>query len=114
MPKPVFAPEQLEIINNRVDSLLVPIALWTAYIENNSRIRFDNFLPTPDNIQVAEFIVTENEWFLDIVKSKKYTNYTIDALSQLSGFSSRHHLYKPFKKFHGGIPSDFIKSLDYV
>ena len=48
------------------------------------------------------------EYFLDLVKTKKYTNYSIDALAQESGFNSRHHLYKPFKKFHGGTPSDFI------
>ena len=47
-------------------------------------------------------------YFLDLVKSNKYTNYSIDALAQESGFNSRHHLYKPFKKFHGGTPSDFI------
>ena len=48
------------------------------------------------------------EYFLDLVKTNKYTNYSIDALAQESGFNSRHHLYKPFKKFHGGTPSDFI------
>lgn len=47
-------------------------------------------------------------YFLDLVKSNKYTNYSIDALAQEAGFNSRHHLYKPFKKFHGGTPSDFI------
>lgn len=48
------------------------------------------------------------QYFLDLVKSNKFTNYSIDALAQESGFNSRHHLYKPFKKFHGGTPSDFI------
>lgn len=48
------------------------------------------------------------QYFLDLVKSNKYSNYSIDALAQESGFNSRHHLYKPFKKFHGGTPSDFI------
>ena len=47
-------------------------------------------------------------YFLDLVKSKKYKNYSIDALAQEAGFNSRHHLYKPFKKFHGGTPSDYI------
>ena len=47
-------------------------------------------------------------YFLDLVKSNKYKNYSIDALAQESGFNSRHHLYKPFKKFHGGTPSDYI------
>lgn len=51
------------------------------------------------------------EYFIELVKKKKYTNYTIDALAQKSGFTSRHHLYRPFKKFHGGNPSDFIRSV---
>lgn len=60
-------------------------------------------------------LINENrvKYFTQVVKSKKYSNYTIDALSQMAGFRSRHHLYKPFKKFHGGVPSDFLKSLDY-
>jgi AraC-like DNA-binding protein len=48
------------------------------------------------------------QYFLDIAKTNKFNNYSIDALAQESGFSSRHHLYKPFKKFHGGTPSDFL------
>jgi AraC-like DNA-binding protein len=48
------------------------------------------------------------EYFLDIIRSPKYMNYTIDALAKEVGFSSRQHLYKPFKKFHGGNPSDIV------
>lgn len=59
-------------------------------------------------------LLNENRvnYFIEVVKSKKHDNYTIDALSQMAGFRSRHHLYKPFKKFHGGVPSDFLRSLD--
>lgn len=49
--------------------------------------------------------------FIELVKSRKYSHYSIDALAKEAGFNSRHHLYKPFKKFHGGTPSDFINSL---
>lgn len=51
------------------------------------------------------------EYFVDLVRSQKFPHYTIDALAQESGFGSRHHLYKPFKKFHGGAPSDFVRSV---
>ena len=47
-------------------------------------------------------------YFLDIVQDPKFQNYTIEALAKEVGFSSRQHLYKPFKKFHGGQPSDII------
>lgn len=47
-------------------------------------------------------------YFLDIIKDPKFKNYTVEALAKQVGFSSRQHLYKPFKKFHGGQPSDII------
>jgi len=51
------------------------------------------------------------EYFIDIIHDPKFLNYTIDALAKEVGFSSRQHLYKPFKKFHGGNPSDLIDSI---
>ena len=50
-------------------------------------------------------------YFIDLVKSGKNANYTVDVLAQKSGFSSRHHMFKPFRKFHGGNPSEFIRSV---
>lgn len=69
MPQPRFTSEQLATIREQMDPLLVPIILWTAHVENNSRVRFNDFLPTPENIQVNDFIVTEKEWFSSVVKS---------------------------------------------
>ena len=51
-------------------------------------------------------------YFIDIVNNPKYKNYTIDALAKEVGFSSRQHLYKPFKKFHGGNPSDIVDAIN--
>jgi len=47
-------------------------------------------------------------YFFEIVQDPAYQNFTIDALAREVGFSSRQHLNKPFKKFHGGNPSDLI------
>jgi len=52
------------------------------------------------------------EYFIELVRSSKYSQYSIDALAKEAGFNSRHHLYKPFKKFHGGTPSEFISSIN--
>lgn len=49
------------------------------------------------------------EYFISLVRSEKYSDYTIEALSQLSGFGSRQSLYRNFKRFHGGSPSDLIR-----
>jgi AraC-like DNA-binding protein len=51
------------------------------------------------------------EYFVDIIHNPKFENFTIDALAKEVGFSSRQHLYKPFKKFHGGNPSDLIDTI---
>ncbi len=48
------------------------------------------------------------DYFIELINNPKYLNFTIDALAKEAGFSSRQHLYKPFKKFHGGNPSDLI------
>jgi AraC-like DNA-binding protein len=52
------------------------------------------------------------DYFVELVRSPNYTHYSIDALAKEAGFNSRHHLYKPFRKFHGGTPSDFISSIN--
>ena len=52
------------------------------------------------------------DYFIELVKSPKYAHYSIDALAKEAGFNSRHHLYKPFRKYHGGTPSDFISSIN--
>lgn len=52
------------------------------------------------------------DYFIDIIHNTKYLNYTIDALAKEAGFSSRQHLYKPFKKFHGGNPSDIMDAVN--
>jgi AraC-like DNA-binding protein len=52
------------------------------------------------------------DYFIDIIHNVKYLNYTIDALAKEAGFSSRQHLYKPFKKFHGGNPSDIMDAIN--
>jgi len=51
---------------------------------------------------------TRVEYFVEIIKEPKYKNYTIEALAMEVGFNSRQRFYKPFKKYHGGNPSDLI------
>ncbi|MFM6993584.1 MAG: helix-turn-helix domain-containing protein [Sediminibacterium sp.] len=53
------------------------------------------------------------DYFIDIIHNPKYLNFTIDALAKEAGFSSRQHLYKPFKKFHGGNPSDIMDAVSF-
>ena len=51
------------------------------------------------------------EYFVEIIKDIKFKNYTVEALALEVGFSSRQRFYQPFKKYHGGNPSDLIDIL---
>ena len=48
------------------------------------------------------------QYFVGIIKDPQYQNFTIEALSKEIGYTSRSSFYKPFKRFHGGNPSDLI------
>ena len=52
------------------------------------------------------------ELFVEIIKDPKFKNYTVAALAMEVGFSSRQRFYLPFKKYHGGNPSDLIDILN--
>jgi len=52
------------------------------------------------------------EYFVEIIKKPQYKNYTVEALALEVGFSSRQRFYQPFKKYHGGNPSDLIEVLN--
>lgn len=70
------------------------------------------FVYTNYNINFNDLVNKSRiDYFIELANSNKFPHYTIDALAQEAGFSSRHHLYKPFKKFHGGNPSDFLRSI---
>jgi len=51
-------------------------------------------------------------YFVDLIISGKFKDITIDALAQQAGFGTRQHLYKHFKRFHGGTPSDLLKAVN--
>jgi AraC-like DNA-binding protein len=52
------------------------------------------------------------EYFVEIIKDPKFKKFTVEALALEVGFSSRQRFYQPFKKYHGGNPSDLIDILN--
>jgi YesN/AraC family two-component response regulator len=48
------------------------------------------------------------DYFVEIIKKPQFKNYTVEALALEVGFTSRQRFYQPFKKYHGGNPSDLI------
>jgi AraC-like DNA-binding protein len=87
-------------IKDLSEKLDVSVEILYNYIFNNYSQSFNDL--------INQYRI---EYFIDIINKPKYHNYTIDALAKEVGFSSRNHLYKPFKKFHGGNPSDLLDAI---
>ncbi len=51
------------------------------------------------------------EYLKQLLRSKKYESFTIEALSEMSGFGTRRSMYNYFKKYVGMTPSDFINTI---
>ena len=51
------------------------------------------------------------KYFTDLLRSKKQDSFTIEALSEMSGFKSRKTMYNTFNKYHSMTPSEFINKL---
>ena len=49
-------------------------------------------------------------FYVNMVSNKEYQQYSIEGLAELAGFGSRQSLYRNFKRFHGGNPSDLLKA----
>lgn len=88
--------------NASMDHLAKQLNIPFETIHNFFYISFESsFVEIVNKARVA--------YFMKIIKEEKYKGFTIDAIAQESGFSSRHHLYPAFKKYQGGTPSDFMK-----
>ena len=51
------------------------------------------------------------KYFTDLLKSKKQDSFTIEALSEMSGFKSRKTMYNTFNRYHNMTPSELINKL---
>lgn len=52
--------------------------------------------------------------FKSLVSKGEHTRYTLNALMELCGFSSRTSFFRYFKKVNGITPSEYIKSLEDI
>jgi AraC-like DNA-binding protein len=85
-------------IDDLASKLSVPASKLNDFIIETTKM---NFIDLVNKNRV--------EYFISLVRSEKFSDYTIEALSELSGFGSRQSLYRNFKRFHGGSPSDLIR-----
>jgi len=49
------------------------------------------------------------EYFITLAIDESFKDLSIEGISEKAGFGSRQSLYRYFKKFHGGSPSDLIR-----
>jgi AraC-like DNA-binding protein len=52
------------------------------------------------------------DYLKQLLRSKKYESFTIEALSEMSGFGSRRSMYNYFNKYVGMTPSEFVSTLN--
>jgi AraC-like DNA-binding protein len=50
-------------------------------------------------------------YLIELLKAKKYESFTIEALSEMSGFNNRRTMYNAFNKYVGVTPTEFIQSI---
>ena len=84
------------------------IAEFTKIMGVSKEIMF-NYIYFTYSISFEELVNKARvEYFVEIIKAPEFKNYTVEALALEVGFSSRQRFYQPFKKYHGGNPSDLI------
>jgi AraC-like DNA-binding protein len=76
---------------------------------NHTKEEVIDFLKTQNEQNFNELIsINRIEYFKELLKSKQHHSFTIEALSEMSGFSNRRTMYNAFNKYVGMTPSEFI------
>ena len=79
---------------------------------NHSKAEVIDFLNHHTNDSFSELLNRNRiHYFKDLLKSKQNESFTIEALSEMSGFNNRQTMYNAFSKYEGCSPSDYIDSL---
>lgn len=111
-------------INNAIDENIFVYEFYTKQYyksPNASDQEFSNILGV--NVQILNDYVSTTanldfmglinknriDYFIILTTNKEFKDLTIERLSELAGFGSRHSFYRSFKKYHGGSPSDLIR-----
>ncbi len=64
------------------DPLLVPVALWNEHVEGNEKIDRADF---PHKENFYSYVITEREWFTNIIRSLKYLHIENKRLTANDG-----------------------------
>lgn len=79
---------------------------------NHMKPEVVDFIKNQTNHTFIE-LVNKNRitYFKNLLKTKQHESFTIEALSEMSGFNNRQSMYNAFKKYEGCSPSEYINSL---
>ena len=81
-----------------------------AKIMNVSTPILNEYIQETTNMSFIDLINKKRiDHFVYLVSNKQFKEYSIEGLAELVGFGTRHSLYRYFKKYHGGSPSDLIR-----
>ena len=79
---------------------------------NVSKIELANFLKHEIDENFTELLNKNRIGYLkELLNAKKYESFTIEALSEMSGFNNRRSMYNAFHKHVGLTPTEFIEGL---
>jgi YesN/AraC family two-component response regulator len=79
---------------------------------NHSKLEVLAFLKINTNDSFIKLLNRNRiKYFKELLKSNMQESFTIEALSEMAGFSNRQSMYNAFKKLEGCSPSDYINML---
>jgi AraC-like DNA-binding protein len=80
---------------------------------NQSKEEVSDYIKSELELNFTE-LVNQNrvEYLQQLLRSKKYESFTIEALSEMSGFGTRRSMYNYFNKYVGMTPSEFIHTIN--
>ena len=94
------------------------------FLNQNASLNDFALLLNCSNTEVSDFLKEQtNDSFIDLVNKnrisyfkeqlmqKQHESFTIEALSEMSGFNNRQSMYNSFKKYEGCSPSEYISSI---
>lgn len=79
---------------------------------NHTKTEVVDFIKNQTNDSFIE-LVNKNRitYFKNLLKTKQHESFTIEALSEMSGFNNRQSMYNSFKKYEGCSPSEYINNI---
>lgn len=83
-----------------------------ALMLNHSKVEVLDFIKMQTNDSFSELINKNRiNYFKDLLKARQHESFTIEALSEMSGFNNRQSMYNAFNKYEGCSPSEYINNI---